>query len=125
MFRSPSPAGLPHLLTMLDDIPATPRQICALLGIQPSTLARYKRAGQAPKQVMLALFWETKWGLSAADCAAVRYGDTYRDLAKSYERKNAILLMQIKLLETEIARLAMDSSAGHAANGPIFRVGQR
>lgn len=110
---------------MLDDLRATPNQISALLGIQPSTLANYKRTGQAPKPIMLALFWETKWGMSAADCEARRFGDTYRDLAKSYERKNAILLMQIKLLEDELARMARESSAPGAANGPIFRVGQR
>lgn len=125
MFRAPTPAGLPHLHTMLDDIPATPAKIAALLGIKPATLANYKRAGQAPQPIMLALFWETRWGMSAADCEARRFGDTYRDLAKSYERKNAILLMQIKLLEAEIARMAMESSVRGAANGPIFRVGQR
>lgn len=123
MFRSPSPAGLPHLHTMLDDIPATPDKIAALLGIKPATLAVYRRTGQAPQPVMLALFWETKFGMSAADCEARRHSDTYRDQAKSLERKNAILLMQIKLLEDELARMAQESHAVGAANGPIFRVG--
>ena len=111
MFRAPSSAGLPHLLTMLDDIRATPKQISALLGIQPSTLAHYKRAAQAPKPIM-----------SAADCEARRFGDTYRDLAKSYERKNVIFLTQIKLLKDELARMARESSAPGAANGPIYRI---
>jgi hypothetical protein len=125
MFRSPSPAGLPHLLTMLDDIPATPDKIAALLGIKPATLLTYKRAGQAPQAVMLALFWETKWGLSAADCAVMREADTYRGLAKSMEQKNSILLRQIKLLEEELARMAQESHTTGAANGPIYKVGRR
>ena len=62
MFRSPTASGLPGLAVMLDDLSAHHDQIARHLGIAPGTLATYKRTGQAPRCVMLALFWETRWG---------------------------------------------------------------
>lgn len=118
MFRSPSQAGLPGLSVMLDDLPASREQIARHLGLKPSTLATYARADQAPRPVMLALFWETKWGRSVADTEAANWGALhYRQhmgAARELERMAGIIWK----LEQELAR-----QDGMAANGPVWRVG--
>lgn len=118
MFRSPSQAGLPALQTLLDDIPATPQKIADHLGISLATLRNYIKSGQAPRAVMLALFWESRWGRSAADTEAANYGAIYYRKAMGLKRQNEALLRQIGVLESELAR-----AGSGAANAPIYRVG--
>ena len=48
---------------MLADLPATRHQVAQLLGISTVTLNKYIKADQAPRPIMLALFWETRWGV--------------------------------------------------------------
>lgn len=118
MFRSPTGAGLPALQTMLDDIPATPRQIAAHLGIKESTLATYRRNNAAPRAIMLALFWETKWGRSAADSEAANFGALHQLGAKMARQDLERMAGIVWRLELEIAR----DQGGRPANLPIFRI---
>lgn len=118
MFRSPTQAGLPSLAILLADLPADHGAIARHLGITLSTLQKYLRAGQAPRPIMLALFWESRWGRSAADVEAANWGAVHYRLAAGMERQNAALLRTIRILEGELAQ----SGAG-AANGPVFRSG--
>lgn len=118
MFRSPRYASLPHLHTMLDDIPATTEQIAKLLGLTPATIERYRREGQAPRPVMLALFWETKWGRATADCEAVNWAASSHQQAQILKRENARLVKQLLTMETEISK-----QKDGAANGPLFQIG--
>lgn len=118
MFRSPSTAGLPSFEQLLADLPATPDQVARHLGISPRTLRAYMRAGTAPRPVLLALFWESRWGRSAADTEAANYGAIYYRKAMGLKRQNEALLRQIGVLEGELAR-----AGSGAANGPIWRVG--
>lgn len=69
---------------MLDDIPATTEQIARLLDLKPATIERYRREGQAPRPVMLALFWETKWGRATADCDAVNWAASQHQQAQLF-----------------------------------------
>ena len=119
MFRSPSHAGFPGLQTMLDDLRfhATPRQIAAHLGIKESTLKSYRRAGQAPRTIMLSLFWETRWGRSAADTEAANWGALHYQGHQLARRELERLSGVVARLEIELAR------HDRAANGPVFRVG--
>jgi len=68
MFRTPR--QLPHWETMLGDVPASPSHVAKHLGLSARTIARYTAAGQAPRPVVLALFWETRWGISTAETTA-------------------------------------------------------
>lgn len=104
---------------MVDDIPATPRQIALFLGISPATFSRYLATNSAPRPVLLALFWETKWGRSAADSEAHNFGVVHYNHAKTLERANAQLLRHIATLEDELAR----SDGSSAANSPVFQLG--
>ena len=120
MFRSPSGAGLPHIETMLDDLSHyTMRQIAAHLGIKESTLKTYKRQGGAPRAVMLALFWETKWGRSAADVEAFNAATAATGEARSLRDHQARLAGIIWRLEMDMDR----HQDGRPANLPVFAVG--
>lgn len=117
MFRAPSHAGLPHITYMVKDLPASRHQIANHLAITPRTLDKYIATEQAPRAVMLALFWETKWGRSAADCEATNYATIQAGRAHALERENAELRRQILHLE------GLLSTGYTASNLPFFLIG--
>jgi len=117
MFRAPTGAGLPHLSTILDDLHADTRQIARHLDIKESTLKTYKRQGGAPRAVMLALFWETRWGRSAADTEAANWGAMYYRQAKLAQRELERMAGIIERLELEL-----DDQDSGSANSPIYRI---
>ena len=117
MFRAPSLAGLPPFSFLLADLPASLPQVARHIGLSPATLARYSASDQAPRAVMLALFWESRWGRSASDCDASNAAAAQFQRAASLQRENAALRRHIAQLETLIA-----DGAGHAANAPRFVV---
>ena len=66
-----APLTMPTLSMILADIGhPTPRAVATLLGVDHRTVRRWIAAGQAPRAVMLALFWLTRWGRSQVDCQA-------------------------------------------------------
>lgn len=112
MFRAPTQT--PHISTLLDDMPTRDlRRIARHLGISASTLAKYRRTGNAPRLVHLALFWESRWGLSVVDCEAVNLRRVHRGQVQALERENTALRAQL-------ARLA--ALASGAANDPLWGV---
>lgn len=116
MFRAPSSAQLPHLLTLLDNIGRSDADLAKLLDISPSTIQKYRRKGQAPRVVMLALFWESTWGQSAANCDAVNWGRLQFQENVMLKRKLASLQRKIERLEKALAE------SDQAANSPFFEV---
>lgn len=118
MFRAPSQAGLPPLKTLLSDIPATTREIAQHLAIPFDQMAAYHAKEEAPRAVMLALFWESRWGRSAADCEAVNWAALQHHRAQILERENAALRRQIESLE-----LQLSEGTGTAANAPFYAIG--
>lgn len=114
--RAPSGAGLPSLATMLAEIPATPVLLARFLGLSLRTLQRYIDAGDAPRAVLLALFWETRWGRSLADTEAANWAALHFRRAEIADRQVVALRRQVEQLERELAM-----GAG-AANGPIWHV---
>lgn len=111
MFRTPR--QLPPLSIMLRDIPATPAQVAKHLGISRRTLQRYSAAEQAPRAVMLALFWETRWGISEADTRAQNDAARYYSWATAMQRENRSLRVKIDHLQ----KMADFGSA----NAPLFK----
>lgn len=112
MFRAPYPAHLPHLQYILDDLRYSDAQLARLLDLKPATIKKYRREGQAPRAVHLALFWESRWGIST-NHAAGNYA-----LAESLKRTNARLVKKILTMEKELAR-----HKTAPANAPIFQIG--
>lgn len=114
MFRAPTGAGLPSFSLMLQDLPATPGQLARHLDISPRTLQRYQAEDAAPRVVMLAMFWETRWGRSAADCEAANWAAMSYRRATLAERQVQALQRQVVELEHELSRL------DRAANSPVW-----
>ena len=121
MFRSPSRAGLPPLDFMLDDIPASLQQIARHLDISTRTLQNYRRTGAAPRAVALAIFWETRWGRSAADTEAANWGSLHYRSHMIAQRELERMGGHIERLEAELTR-AYTQGADMAANAPVWRV---
>lgn len=116
LFRAPRGAGMPHIETMLNSL-GNDELVAKFLGVSLKTVKKYRKEGQAPRVVMLALFWETPWGVSAADCQAVNDARMAYTKARILERENEVLRGQVLRLEKELER-----SAYGAANGPIYNV---
>lgn len=116
MPRAPSQAGLPPFLFMLHDYPWGADHLARHLGISSRTMARYVATQQAPRAVMLAMYWESRWGRSAADAEAGTAAQVHRQHAQSLERENAALKRRIEVLEAELVR-----SDPVAANLPYFK----
>lgn len=109
---------MPHIETMLNSL-GNDALVAEFLGVSLKTLQKYRKAGQAPRAVMLALFWETPWGVSVADCQAVNDARMAYTKARILERENEVLRGQVLKLEKEL-----ESAAYGAANAPIFNVGR-
>ena len=118
-FRAPRYAHLPHLHTIFDSI-GNDRAVARLLGLSERTIRAYRRAGQAPKPVMYALFWETPWGRATADANAINDARFAHMKSMSLERENKALRGQIEVLEKRLSE-----GLQHAANQEFFKVGQR
>ncbi len=97
---------------MLRDIPATQQEIARYLGISTRTLRRYITEDQAPRAVLLALFWRTRWGISEIETRAQNEAARWFMQAKALER-------QIARLQAKIERLEALGSFG-SANEPLF-----
>ena len=118
MFRAPYPAHLPHFSSILDNVPGSIDQKAKLLDISPATLRKYRAAGQAPRPVHLALFWESTWGIGYIESIAGLRTSTYFAHAQSLERQNKRLKEQISTLEAALLKTETGP-----ANLPIFRIG--
>jgi hypothetical protein len=111
MFRAPT--HTPSIGVMLDDLPTREAErIARHLGITARTLARWRSTGNAPRLAHLALFWETRWGLSVAHCDAANGEAVALGLARSLER-------ECSMLRARIARLEETGDFG-AANAPMW-----
>jgi len=109
-----APAGLPIWHTILDDLGRPPvGRIARVLGLGVRTVYRYNQTGEAPRVVLLALFWLTSWGRSQVHTQA--WNDA--TLAVSYVEA---LKRQVAQLEADVARLVALGHSG-AANDPLLR----
>jgi len=103
--RLPRPTEIPPLALMLDDIgrPSAAR-LARALGVTARTAQRWLVAGRAPRPVLLALFFLTRWGWHLVHC----------------EAHNAAVLyaMQVRTLGAELAALREQRHAppGRAAD---------
>jgi hypothetical protein len=112
VFRAPTQT--PPIGTLLDDLPtADAARIARHLGVSARTLSRWRSTGNAPRLAHLALFWETRWGLSVADCEAANGQAVYFGLSQALERECAMLRARIARLE--------DTGDFGAANAPVYR----
>ena len=65
------PRNLLPLKEMLADIGRpTPKELAKALGVTERTVWRWLSEDSAPRPVLLAIFWLTRWGVSEIDCEA-------------------------------------------------------
>lgn len=106
------PRHMPPLAMMLADIGnPTPAQLAKALGVSRASVYRWMRAEQAPRAVMLALFWLTRWGMSQVDCEAVNTAALHIGMGRA-------LRSRIEALEADLARLGRLADFG-SANDPL------
>lgn len=82
------PDQLPSLDVMLHDL-GNPHA-CALaarLGVDERTARRWQKAGNAPRPVLLALFWLTRWGRSALDAEMTNRAAVLTQLSECQSRE--------------------------------------
>ncbi|MBB1076910.1 hypothetical protein HUU62_21125 [Rhodoferax sp. 4810] len=101
IFRAPSPAQLPHFSYLMQDTHATPEQLAHYLDISPATFKRYIKSGGAPRAVHLALYWESRWGLSQSDVELYNLAQVHRQHARGLSDHLAVMAGIIETLEME------------------------
>ncbi len=95
-----APAALPYWQTIWDDLGRPPgRRIARVLGISERTVYRYHQAGHAPRVVLLALFWLTRWGRSAVHVQATNDALMAVSLVRGLESDLKRLSAQVSHLE--------------------------
>jgi len=124
--RLPSPTQMPSLSWLLDDIGgASAKQIARALHVSERSLYRWIKADQAPRPVMLALYWLTRWGMNAVHCeahnAAVLHAGMATSLRRQIDRLEQDYCMQIERLQAQLEHLARIGDFG-AANDPAETV---
>lgn len=109
------PRHFPPLSVMLDDMgrPA-PAHVARALGVSVRSVRRWMAADAAPRPVMLALFWVTRWGLSAVDAQATNDARLHAGMSASLRR-------EVDELRAQLLHVLSLCEAG-AANAPLFRV---
>lgn len=114
MFRGPSPARLPPFDLMCNDLGVPDAQIARYLGVTTRTLKKWRHRG-APRAAQLALFWESRYGMSAIDTERGNLISHYFQAAGMHER-------EVKRLRQVIQRLEAERGTGHdvAANSPFM-----
>jgi len=98
--KSRAPQKLPCLSQILAILGNPhPREIAKLLDVSERTVYGWKRADRAPRAALLALFWESSYGLETINCDLHNAAMSYKCLSDSLSRKNATLAVRIDRLE--------------------------
>jgi predicted DNA-binding transcriptional regulator AlpA len=106
------PRVLPDWHTTISDLGSPkPDELARLLGISRRSVYRYEASGRAPRVVLLALFWLTRWGRSEVECDAVNRAQLATATA-------AALADELKRARRQLAT-ALRLNATGAANDPI------
>lgn len=102
---------LPTLSTMLDDIGRpSPRELARVLDVTERTVRRWLKEDDAPKPVLLAIFWLTSWGQQTVDA------ETY-NLMRLHAGMASALRSEVDALRARLASVGRIADFG-AANDP-------
>ncbi|MCY4756704.1 helix-turn-helix domain-containing protein [Pelomonas aquatica] len=105
------PRSTPAMAVMLEDLGnPSARAIARAMGVHERTVERWRSLGRAPKPVMLALFFATRWGRSAVNCQAVNDARLYFGYASA-------LRTELDAANAKLARLGQIGEFG-SANDP-------
>ena len=106
-----APRQLPSIELMLDDLGDMPG-VARYLGVDIHTLNAWRAGAKCPRAVLLALFYESNYGISVLYTDAHNAACQSAALASSYERE-CIRLRGV------VARLETNHDWG-SANSPVY-----
>lgn len=117
------PTQTPPLWVMLEDIGSpSPKAVAKSLGVSEVTVKKWIKHDTAPRAVLLAVFWITRWGMSAVDAEAHNAAIMSAGLARAR-------LSEIERLQGamhRLGRIAQFGSANDPAQGvPVDPVAPR
>lgn len=113
------PRQLPTFPTMLADLGNPPASALArALGVTDRTARRWVADEHAPRPVLLALFWITRWGQSEVACEAHNSAVMHAGMVGCLQR-------EIKALRRELARVVGLGEFGCANSPSIEHGGQQ
>ena len=112
-FRAPSAARMPPLDFLLAGQMEPPERIARHLGVSLRSLQRWRASGNAPRAVYLALWFESRWGMSDLHADVLNEAQHARAWVASLERECERLRGVIRAYES--------AEAQPAANAPAFR----
>ncbi|RZL04441.1 MAG: DNA-binding protein [Rubrivivax sp.] len=113
------PKGMPTLHEMLADMARpSPDELAKALGVHKRTVYHWLRRGEAPRPVMLALFWVTRWGLQWADVEVFNLAQVHMQLNGGLTRRVEELKAEIAGLHQQIESLGRMGEFG-SANDPV------
>ncbi|WCM95711.1 helix-turn-helix domain-containing protein [Acidovorax sp. GBBC 1281] len=95
-----APRALPalsQLLPVLGD--PTPAEVAAYLDVSERTVYHWRAQDRAPRAALLALFWESSYGLSALDAELFNTAMVFKRLSESQGLEMANLQARITRLE--------------------------
>lgn len=94
------PSQLPELQHLLHDLgQPSVRELARYFHVSQRTVRRWISTQNAPRAVMIALFWSSSYGLSALDCELYNSFTMHKLLSESLRRQNATLSLRIARLE--------------------------
>lgn len=86
------PKHTPPLGVMLADLGNPhPLHIARALGVNERTVRRWVSSDQAPRPVLLALFWLTRWGSQWLDADLFNLARTHIGLSEALQKELALL----------------------------------
>lgn len=113
------PKRMPSFGDMLADLgSAHPRDVAKALGVNPGTVRRWIREGDAPRPAALALFWVTRWGQQWADADLFNLAQVHMGLSAARLRELEQAQAEIERLREQISRLGRLGEFG-SANDPV------
>lgn len=115
----PRYSQLPNVLTLLDSI-GSDDFVARHLDVRLPTVKAWRRAGQAPRAVMWALFWVSPWGRDRIESDAANDARASYSRMSMYQVENIKLKAQLAGLEAMIA-----DKPGEASNLPLLAYGGR
>jgi len=90
------PRHLPPLSLMLDDLGRpSPAAVARSLGVSVRSVRRWIAADEAPRPVLAALFWLTRWGVSEIDAEAHNAATMAAGYVRALKDENAALVADL------------------------------
>lgn len=112
----PCDRELPSFMQMLEDLRVKrPEELAEAMDVHPKTVRRWLDSQAAPKPVLLALYWLTRWGSASRDAELFNRAQVYQGLAEAQGRE----LKALKARVAHLSRLGDFSSANDPAIGAI------